>query len=103
MTKTANPLELWATGCEAARIGLEANSIVAMRMLGMMGLWKVRDTEVVRMVVEKPAAFAEAWMAGFSAAVSGAAPDGILSASLKPIGRATKSNHRRLSRAGARF
>lgn len=97
-----NPFDLWRLNRSLAEMGLEAGAIVAMRTLGMMGLWGVGRTEVFDMIAEKPPAFAEAWMEGLAAAMAGKGPDLVLAATLAPIGRKTRSNHRRLARQGLR-
>lgn len=97
-----NPFDLWRLNYDMAEMGMEAGAIVTMRTLGMMGLWGVKKTEVYDMIAEKPAAFAEAWSLGLAAAMKGAGPDRVIAASLVPIGKKTRSNHRRLSRLGLR-
>lgn len=97
-----NPFDFWRLNRDIVEMNMEASAIVAMRMLGMMGLWGVKKSEVYDMIVEKPPAFTEAWIGGMAAALRGAAPDRVLAASLAPIGRQTRSNHRRLSRLGMR-
>ena len=103
MGRGVNPFDLMKLGQDMAQMGFEASSIVAMRTMGMMGLWHIGKSEVYDMVAEKPAAFAEAWSAGLFAAMRGAAPQAVLAASLQPIGRKTRSNHRRLARTGIGF
>lgn len=97
-----SPFNTMFVGLELTRIGLEAQAIIAMRTMGMMGLWMMRREEVVHMVAEKPVAFAEFWAAAVDAALNGARPDGILQASMAPISRKTSANHRRLTRFGPR-
>lgn len=95
-----NPFDLWRLNRDIAEMNMEAGAIVAMRTLGMMGLWGVKKSEMYDMIVEKPPAFAEAWMDGMSAAMKGAGPDRVLAASIAPLGRKTRSNHQRLSKLG---
>ncbi len=76
----------------------EAQAVIAYRMLGMAGLWPVAPTETMRMVMEKLPAFAAAQMAAWQALATGRSPDRILAAWLKPIGKETRANQRRLSR-----
>lgn len=103
MTNPLDPFKMWANSLELARLGFEANSIIAMRMMGFMGYWRVRDTEALRMVTEKPAAFMESWYRGASAAMEGAAPEKVLKEAIKPIRRKTRSNHARLMRSGPKL
>ncbi len=81
-----------------ARMMAEAQSVVAYRMLGMAGFWPVAPSETMRMTMEKAPAFAAAQMAAWQAVISGASPDRIMAAWLKPIGKETSANQKRLSR-----
>ena len=82
----------------AARMMTEAQAVVAYRLMGMAGLWPVAPTETMRMTMEKGPAFAAAQMAAWQAVVAGRSPDRIVAAWLKPIGKETRANQRRLSR-----
>lgn len=80
------------------RMLTEAQTVVALRLAGMMGLLPAHPGENSRMVNEKAPAFAEAAWDAWWAASTGAAPDRVAAAWVKPIGRRTRSNARRLSR-----
>lgn len=100
MTKTKvktlmNPVALMT---EMARIGWESQMVIAMRMAGLVGLWPTGQGESHRMVAEKQSAAQASMRAAIRAAAKGATPDQVMSAALKPIGRRTHSNARRLSR-----
>lgn len=100
MTKTEakmlmNPVALMA---EMARISWESQMVIAMRMAGMMGFWPTSRGETHRMVAEKQTAAQASVRAAIRAVAKGATPDQVMSAALKPIGRRTHSNARRLSR-----
>lgn len=82
---------------ETARIGLDAQMVVGLRVAGKMGLWRMEPDELGRMVAEKPAAVREAVEAFFEAAQRGEAPHRALSASLVPIGERAASNVKRLA------
>lgn len=82
---------------ETARIGLDAQLVVGLRVAGMMGLWQMDADEMGRMVSEKPAAAREAMQAAFDAAQRGEVPHRVLSASLAPIGERAAHNVRRLA------
>jgi hypothetical protein len=92
--------ELWRLWAQMAMIGFEAQTVIAMRMLGMGGLWSVSPSEKTRMVTEKAAAFSAAAMQGALAAAQGKRPDEIAQTMLRPIRRKTRSNSRRLARRG---
>lgn len=90
----SNPLPLWA---QMARIGVESQFVIGLRTAAMMGLLPQRPGELTRMVSEKQDAANEAMRAAMSAAGRGARADEVLSAMLKPYGRRTKANAKRLS------
>lgn len=82
---------------ETARIGLDAQMVVGLRVSGMMGFWQMEADELERMVSEKAAAMGESVEAFLDAAQRGEAPHRVLSASLAPIGARAASNAKRLS------
>lgn len=92
------PIAYWALGVRTAQMLAEAQTVVAFRMLGMAGGWPVSPAENTRMVVEKGPAFIRAYGDAAVAAMKGKRPDEIAEAALRPIGRKTRSNAKRLSR-----
>lgn len=100
MSRQTFPLDLWLLGLETARLAVEAQAVIAMRMAGMMGLWAVRPAEFPRMLAEKQRAAAAAGGAAGRAALAGKRPAAVLRAGLKPIGRRVTANSRRLARLG---
>lgn len=80
-----------------ARMAIEANMVIGLRMAGMMGLMAQAPGEPFRMVAEKQAALSESVMAMASAGMRGHSAERMLSAGLRPYGRRTRANSRRLS------
>lgn len=78
----------------------EAQMVIGMRMMGMMGMWRVLPSENARMSSEKVAAFGQSAIAATTAAMTGKSPAQVAEAALKPVARATKSNVKRLARRG---
>jgi hypothetical protein len=78
----------------------EAQMVIGMRMMGMMGLWRVPPSEHGRMSSEKVAAFGQAAMASSRAMMAGKSPSLVAEAALKPIRRKTAANVKRLARRG---
>lgn len=78
----------------------EAQMVIAMRMMGMAGLWRVTPSENARMSSEKFTAFGQSAMAASTALVTGKSPAQVTEAALKPIARTTRSNVKRLARRG---
>ncbi|MGP3697395.1 antifreeze protein [Rhodobacter sp. NSM] len=88
----------WQTGLMVS----EAQTVMALRTLGMMGVLTPHPLENQRMVTEKGLAFAQAAQAATSAAMQGKRPDEVAAAALKPIRRRTRANAARLTRAAKR-
>lgn len=79
------------------RMMLSANEVIQRRML-QMAMGQMKPEEAVRMVMEKPAAFAKSFeMATRAAAASKGGPEAILAA-IRPIEAKTRANSRRLRR-----
>lgn len=91
----AGPLALWA---QMVRIGFESQAVIVMRLAGLYGLAAQAPSEPVRMVTEKQQAVFESAQAAFRAIMRGAAPDALMSDALRPYGRRTRANTRRLYR-----
>lgn len=90
-------------GTELMTLGLEAHSVVMYRVMGLSGLWSVTSDENHRMFTEKPAAFAESMASAYGAAITGASPDKVMSAAIKPLRSKTSSNVDRLSKGGPKL
>jgi hypothetical protein len=78
----------------------EAQMVIGMRMMGMMGMWRVLPSENARMSSEKLTAMGQSAMASSLAAMAGKPPVQIAEAALKPIRRHTSANVKRLGRRG---
>jgi hypothetical protein len=78
----------------------EAQMVMAMRMMGMAGLWRVPPSENARMVSEKLVAAQQSATAATRAAMQGKPPAAIADQALKPIRRRTSANVKRLARRG---
>ncbi|MFV0245604.1 MAG: antifreeze protein [Qingshengfaniella sp.] len=94
--------EVMGTGMELAVLAVEAQSVIAMRMMGMTGLWTMPRSENERMLREKPPAFTHAVWAAWAAALGGQRPDQVMAAAVRPLRRQTRRNVRRLGRSGPR-
>lgn len=85
---------------QATRIGLEAQTVIAMRLAGMAGLWDSPADEMHRMVAEKAVAVVEAGNAATQTALSGGSPARAIQAGMSAIGKHTSDNVERLGRRG---
>ncbi|VVT21872.1 antifreeze protein [Hoeflea sp. EC-HK425] len=101
--KPANSIEIWRAYAGLGMLALEAQAVVGMRMLGMSGAWPVGKNENRKMLSEKPPAFSKAATAAARKAASGARPDQVLSAAVKPLAQTARANRKRLAaKAGFR-
>ena len=76
----------------------EAQTVIALRTLGMMGVLPASPRENHTMIAEKGPAFVEAALAAGVAVLSGKTPDQIAHAAIRPIARRTGANVKRLTR-----
>lgn len=95
----SSPMAIWKSGFDAWRMMTEAQTVVGLRMMGMAGLWTLADSETTRMFTEKQQAFAQAALGLTTAAMRGQPPEQILAAAVRPLGRKTSANARRLGRS----
>ncbi len=98
--KPLNPLGYWANALEFGQMMAEAQSVIAMRTMGMAGMWSVTKSEDGRMISEKVEALSRAGTDATRAALRGATPDQIAAAALKPLRQKTRANARRLGKRG---
>ena len=96
----SGPFDWWLLGWQTAIMLAEAQAVIAMRIMGMAGVWAVTPSETARMVSEKGVAWSSAMTAVRSAAMAGKPPHKIAGAALAPVRRRTRANSRRLARRG---
>ena len=99
MTATFSMDDMVKLSWQMGLMVVEAQAVVTLRTLGMMGVLTPHPMENQRMVTEKSAAFAESAQAAALAAISGKQPHEVAAAALKPIRERTSANVARLSRA----
>jgi hypothetical protein len=85
-----------------AQMMVEAQTVITLRVLGMMGVLPAARGETVRMVTEKQEAFAKSWIAASTALMTGESTQKVYAKALAPIGSRTRSNSRRLTRSAMR-
>lgn len=95
-----DPMASWRLTLQATQIGVEAQSVIAMRLAGMAGLWATPPEELTRMVSEKAIAAMEVAEVTTRAAIAGHSAERVMEAGLREIGRHTSRNVRRLSKMG---
>jgi hypothetical protein len=87
-----------AFSLSAFQLGLEAQSVIALRMLRFASAGARMEVEATRMVAEKAAAAAEAQAVAAVAAMSGNEAHVVASKALKIYRNRVRANRRRLSR-----
>ena len=80
-------------------LATEAQTVITLRVLGMMGLWNTGRDENKRMLSEKTDAFAKSAIASTAAIARGARPEQITLAGIKPLRQKTRPNVARLTKA----
>lgn len=80
------------------KLGMEAQAVVNMRMMGMAGLWPVAPSETSRMVTEKQFAMLDAINVTTNAALTGGMPETVLKDIIRQTRKRTTANVKRLSR-----
>jgi hypothetical protein len=103
LARKPTPFDLIRPSILMTQMIAEANLVIALRMWGMAGAWKMAPGEKQRMVTEKVAAAQASGLAMAKAALSGATPGEVASAGLKPVRRRTRANAARLTRSAAKL
>jgi hypothetical protein len=94
------PVQMINLSMKTGLLMAEAQMVIGMRLMGMMGFWRVTPSEASRMTTEKVAAFSQSAIAASTAVMTGKPPAIIAEMALKPISRRTRSNVKRLARRG---
>ncbi|MDC0738121.1 antibiotic ABC transporter [Cognatishimia sp. SS12] len=79
------------------RMASQAQAIILLRSLGMIGLLPAERSEACTMVLEKVNAFGESWCTTVMTATAGRPADEVFAAALGPYQRATSENFERLT------
>lgn len=95
-----NPVSYAANGMQLVYLMSEAQAVIAMRLMGMAGVWSVTPAEDARMVSEKVYALTRAGTDAARAMLDGAPPDQVAAAAIKPIRQKTRANAKRLGKRG---
>jgi hypothetical protein len=87
-----------ALSLKAVQMGVEAQSVIALRMLRLATGGARMEAEAARMVTEKVAATAEAQAAPAISALSGRSPHVVANKVLRVVKKRVRANKRRRSR-----
>ncbi len=100
MKHLITPTDMVRLSLQSGMMLAEANMVVAMRLWGMAGMWKVTSSENRRMVDEKSTAAMASSAAMARAMAAGHGPAAVAMAGLKPVRAKTRANAARLARRG---
>ena len=90
--RKSNPFDVWRTSAELSALAFETHAVVAMRMMGMAGIWPVEKSENDRMVSEKQPAFAKAATAAAKVVIKGGRMDEVVSAATRSLTTKARAN-----------
>ncbi|QYK40146.1 MAG: antifreeze protein [Paracoccaceae bacterium] len=100
MPPMTTPADLIALSIKTSIMLAQANMVITMRMLGLMGMWRVLPTENTRMSSEKMTAARHSGQAMVRATLQGKSPAKVAEAGLRPVARVTRANAKRLAARG---
>ncbi|MEM6887896.1 MAG: antifreeze protein [Pseudomonadota bacterium] len=100
MSRTPSVFDYWRSAMQFGMIMSEAQAVIAMRMMGMAGIWSVSPSQNTRMVTEKVHAFTKSVTTAGLVTMKGDPPARVTRAALASIRRKTRPNTRRLSSRG---
>jgi hypothetical protein len=99
----SSPMQAWNAWCalslQTARLGWEAQNVIALRLMRMAAQSPGSRTEARRMVTEKVAALGEAQAAAVTAVMKGGKNHHVAKKVLGVYGKRVRANKRRLTRA----
>ena len=85
-------------GIKAFQLGIEAQSVIALRMMLLASGGARAKTEMSRMVIEKATAIAEAQVAATTAIMTGSKDHVVAGKTVKVFRKRVRANKRRLTR-----
>ena len=100
MFRFMTPKQAMRLATQSTLMMVEAQRVIAMRVAGMAGNWKVNADEDTRMVTEKQQAMVAAGQAMIEATARGGSSGAVALAALKPIRARTRANNARLTKSG---
>lgn len=97
------PYRLFNQNLRTGMIIWDVQAVMGLRLMGLAGGWTMPPGEAVRMVTEKPPAFAQAWAAWQTAMMAGRGLEAAGNAFSAPLSRKARGNRRRLTRVRTRM
>ena len=103
MMPFVNPADVMRLAVQSSMMMAEANMVIALRILGMGGMWRVSPSENSRMVDEKSDAAAQSGAAMIKAAMAGQNVAEVALAGIEPVRAKTQANTARLGKRGPKM
>ena len=103
MKPLMSPADAMRLALQSGMMLAEANMVIAMRLMGMGGLWRVTPSENARMMQEKSDAVVASGAAMMRAAMAGENPAKVALAGIKPVRAKTRANTARLGKRGPKM
>lgn len=100
MKRFGTPSEAMRLALQSGMMLAEANMVIAMRVMGMGGMWRVPPAENARMLQEKTDAAVASGAAMSRAIMAGQSPAKVALAGMKPVRDKTRANVSRLAKRG---
>ena len=100
MKRFGTPAEAMRLAMQSTMMLAEANMVIAMRVMGMSGMWRVTPAENARMVQEKTDAAVASGAAMTRAIMAGDSSAQVALAGMKPVRAKTRANATRLAKRG---
>jgi hypothetical protein len=100
MSPFPSPTDAIRLTIQASMMVAEANLVIAMRLMGMSGMWRVTPAENSRMVNEKTDAVFASSRAMGQAIIAGKSPTKVVLAGIEPVRDRTNANVTRLAKRG---
>ena len=103
MKPPMTPHDAMRVAMQSGMMMAEANMVIAMRLMGMGGMWRVTPSENARMVKEKSDAAVASGAAMMRAVMAGENPAKVALAGIKPVRAKTRANTARLGKRGPKM
>lgn len=100
--RQSNVFDYLSAAARICHLAVEAQNVVALRVMGLAGIWNTPFDESWRMMAEKPKTFLMSGSEGTAALLAGKSPDKVVNATLEPLQQAARDNRVRLSERGLR-
>jgi hypothetical protein len=100
--RPSNVFDCLSAAARFCHLGVEAQNVITLRVMGLAGVWNTPIDESWRMMAEKPKTFIASGNEGAAAILAGKSAEKVVSATLEPLQQAARDNRLRLEDRGFR-